>query len=109
VRFKGGKGVATAAGVVLALSPAAIGAALVVWAAVVFASGYVSLGSITAAAALPLLVYLLEPGSRNLIWIDALLAAGIIWLHRANIRRLIAGTENRFGRGRRSATPPPAV
>ena len=108
VRFKGGKGVATAAGVVLALSPAAIGAALAIWALVVFASGYVSLGSITAAAALPLLVYLLEPGSRNLIWIDALLAAGIIWLHRANIRRLIAGTENRFGRGRRS-TPPPAA
>lgn len=104
VRFKGGKGVATAAGVVLALSPAAIGAALVLWAAVVFATGYVSLGSITAAAALPLLVYLLEPGSRDLIWVDALLAGAIIWFHRANIRRLIAGTENRFGR-RRSAPP----
>ena len=104
VRFKGGKGVATAAGVVLALSPAAIGAALVLWAAVVFATGYVSLGSIAAAAALPLLVYLLEPGSRDLIWVDALLAGAIIWFHRANIRRLIAGTENRFGR-RRSAPP----
>ena len=109
VRFKGGKGVATAAGVVLALSPAAIGAALLLWAAVVFGTGYVSLGSITAAAALPLLVYLLEPGSRDLIWVDALLAGAIIWFHRANIRRLIAGTENRFGRRRRSASPPPAA
>ena len=109
VRFKGGKGVATAAGVVLALSPAAIGAALLLWAAVVFGTGYVSLGSVTAAAALPLLVYLLEPGSRELVWIDALLAGAIIWLHRANIRRLIAGTENRFGRRRRAPSPPPAA
>ena len=109
VRFKGGKGVATAAGVVLALSPAAIGAALLLWAAVVFGTGYVSLGSITAAAALPILVYLLEPGSRELVWIDALLAGAIIWFHRANIRRLLAGTENRFGRRRRSASPPPAA
>jgi glycerol-3-phosphate acyltransferase PlsY len=107
VRFKGGKGVATAAGVMLGLSPYAVLALVVIWAAVVFATGYVSLGSIVAAALLPLLVWVLDPGSRNLVALDALVAAGIIWLHRANIRRLLAGTESRFGK--RRATAPPST
>ncbi len=106
VRFKGGKGVATAAGVMLGLSPYAVLALVAVWALVVFATGYVSLGSIIAAALLPLSVWVLHPASRNLVAVDALVAAGIIWLHRANIRRLLAGTEHRFGR-RRAAAPPP--
>ena len=107
VRFKGGKGVATAAGVMLGLSPYAVLALVAIWAVVVFATGYVSLGSIVAAALLPLLVWVLDPGSRNLVALDALVAAGIIWLHRANIRRLLAGTENRFGK--RRATAPPST
>lgn len=107
VRFKGGKGVATAAGVMLGLSPYAVLALVVIWAIVVFATGYVSLGSIVAAALLPVLVWVLHPGSRNLVPLDALVAAGIIWLHRANIKRLLAGTENRFGK-RRAAAPPSA-
>jgi glycerol-3-phosphate acyltransferase PlsY len=82
-------------------------ALVVIWAAVVFATGYVSLGSIVAAALLPLLVWVLHPDSRNLVALDALVAAGIIWLHRANIRRLLAGTENRFGK--RRATAPPST
>ena len=105
--FKGGKGVATAAGVMLGLSPYAVLALVAIWAVVVFATGYVSLGSIVAAALLPLLVWVLDPGSRNLVALDALVAAGIIWLHRANIRRLLAGTENRFGK--RRATAPPST
>ena len=104
VRFKGGKGVATAAGVVLALTPFALLACLGVWAAIVFATGYVSLGSIAAAAVLPAAVFLLHPGRRGLVWVDAILAAAIIWLHRANIGRLLKGTESRFKR--RSATDP---
>jgi glycerol-3-phosphate acyltransferase PlsY len=99
VRFRGGKGVATAAGVMLALTPAALGVSLVVWAVLVYATGYVSLGSIAAAAVFPLAVFLLEhPDRPEILWIDAALAAGIIWLHRANIRRLLKGTEHRFGR-----------
>jgi glycerol-3-phosphate acyltransferase PlsY len=105
VRFRGGKGVATAAGVMLGLAPLAIAALIIVWAVIVFGTGYVSLGSIVAASLLPLAVWVLDPGARELLPVIALVAAGIVWLHRANIRRLLAGTENRFGR-RRAATPP---
>ena len=107
VRFRGGKGVATAAGVLLALSPWVVLALAGIWAVVVFASGYVSLGSVVAAALMPLLVFLLYPGSRGLVALYAVVAAGIIWLHRANIRRLLAGTEHRFGKRRASAPPAP--
>ena len=103
VRFKGGKGVATGAGVVLATAPWAFLVALVVWAIVTRWSGYVSLGSIIAAAALPPAVWLLHPERRGIVWFLALLAVAIIALHRANIRRLVEGTESRFGRGARSA------
>jgi glycerol-3-phosphate acyltransferase PlsY len=107
VRFRGGKGVATAAGVMLALTPAALGVAALVWAILVFLTGYVSLGSIAAAAIFPLAVYLLEhPDRPEILWMDAAVAAGIIWLHRANIRRLLNGTENRFGR-RAAPSPRP--
>lgn len=98
VRFRGGKGVATAAGVMLALTPVAMLVVIAVWAAVVAMTGYVSLGSILGAALLPPAVWALHPESRNLVWVDIVLVAGIIWLHRANIRRILAGTEHRFGR-----------
>jgi glycerol-3-phosphate acyltransferase PlsY len=99
VGFRGGKGVATAAGVMLGLTPAALGVSLVVWLVLVYATGYVSLGSIAAAAVFPLAVFLLEhPDRPEILWIDVALAAAIIWLHRANIRRLLKGTEHRFGR-----------
>lgn len=105
VRFRGGKGVATAAGVMLGFSPLAVGIAAVVWAAVVFGTGYVSLGSMIAAATLPITVRILRPDDWQLFWADIAVVAAIIWLHRANIARLLAGTENRFGR-RRTAVPP---
>jgi acyl phosphate:glycerol-3-phosphate acyltransferase len=107
VRFRGGKGVATAAGVMLGLTPAAIGVAALVWVALVWLTGYVSVASITAAAVFPVAVFLLEhPERPEVLWIDVAVALGIIWLHRANIRRLLNGTENRFGR--RAAPAPPA-
>jgi glycerol-3-phosphate acyltransferase PlsY len=103
VGFKGGKGVATAAGVMLALTPLALAVAATVWTVVVLLTGYVSLGSIAAAAVLPLAVYLLEsPRTPELLWMDTVVAAGVIFLHRRNIQRLLKGTENRFGR--RAAT-----
>ncbi len=98
VRFRGGKGVATAAGVVLGLTPLALGIAFVVWAALVWLTGYVSLGSIAGALVLPLAVFVLSPEDRPLAWVYAGIAAFVVWAHRANIRRLLAGTENRFGR-----------
>ena len=106
VGFKGGKGVATAAGVMLGLTPAALGVAVVVWAALVYLTGYVSVGSIAAAAIFPLAVYLLEPPEQPaMLWLDIAVAAAIVWFHRANIQRLVKGTENRFGR--RAAPAPP--
>jgi acyl phosphate:glycerol-3-phosphate acyltransferase len=107
VRFRGGKGVATAAGVMLAITPAALGVALLVWLVLVFLTGYVSVGSIGAAMVFPLAVLVLEPPEQpEILWLDVAVAAAIVWLHRANIRRLLDGTENRFGR--RAAPTPPA-
>jgi glycerol-3-phosphate acyltransferase PlsY len=104
VRFRGGKGVATAAGVMLALTPLALGVAALVWVVLVALTGYVSVGSIVAAAVFPVAVFLLErPERPEILWLDVLVAMAIIWLHRANVRRLINGTENRFGR---RAAPP---
>ncbi len=107
VGFKGGKGVATAAGVMLGLAPLALAVSALVWALLVRVTGYVSVGSIVAAAVLPLAVYLLEDStSPALLWIAGAIAAGVILLHRRNIQRLLKGTENRFGR-RATSTPQP--
>lgn len=110
VAFKGGKGVATAAGMFLALAPAAVGIAAAVWVVLVWLTGYVSVGSIASAVALPVADYLLYPGRRTALGIglDLVIAGFIVWKHRANVQRLLAGTENRFGRGRRSGAAPPA-
>ncbi|HYF39932.1 MAG TPA: glycerol-3-phosphate 1-O-acyltransferase PlsY [Gemmatimonadales bacterium] len=105
VRFKGGKGVATAAGVMLGLTPAALGVAAAVWGLVLLLTGYVSLSSIAAAVVLPIAVYLLERPSSELLWVAGLIALGVVLLHRRNIQRLLRGTEGRFGR--RAASAPP--
>jgi len=105
VRFKGGKGVATAAGVMLGLTPVALAVSAAVWVLLVRLTGYVSLGSIVAAAILPLGVYALDnPSTPAVFWIATGIAVGVIVLHRKNIQRLLKGTENRFGR--RAATTP---
>jgi len=100
VGFSGGKGVATAAGMLLGLAPKALGVAAVVWLLLVWLTGYVSLASVTGALVLPVADYLLVPARRTTwdIGLDVAVAAFIIWKHRANIRRLLEGTENRFGR-----------
>lgn len=98
VKFRGGKGVATGAGVVLGLAPWAFVAAAATWMLITRLSGFVSLGSIVAALVLPPAVYLLHPERRPLLWVFAALAAAIVALHRGNIVRLLRGTENRFGR-----------
>ena len=95
LKFKGGKGVATALGVFLALSPLAVAFALGVFIVLMLIWRYVSLGSITAAAVMPLAVWLLG-GGRVLILVTMLIAAVVIIRHIENIKRLVAGTENRF-------------
>ena len=107
VGFKGGKGVATAAGVMLGLAPLALAVSAVVWGLLVRLTGYVSVGSIAAAVVLPLAVYLLEDStSPALLWIAAAIAAGVIFLHKGNIQRLLKGTESRFGRRATSTQQP---
>ena len=104
VRFRGGKGVATAAGVFLAYMPGAIGAAAVVWIGLVAATGYVSLGSLSAAVTFPLFVRFLYPSRATGFVVAGCVALFVIFNHRANIRRLLAGTEARFRR--RGSAPP---
>lgn len=96
LKFKGGKGIATTAGVFAALAPAAFGIALATWLAVFAASRYVSLASIVAAVALPLAVWLTGNGAL-LIGVSTALGALAIYKHKANIERLRTGTENRIG------------
>jgi acyl phosphate:glycerol-3-phosphate acyltransferase len=102
VKFKGGKGVATGAGVFMALAPLAVLGGLAVWLALVLLTGYVSLASIAAAATLPVLVAL-TGGSMPVFVMALLLAAFVIYAHRANISRLKRGEEHRFRR--RPAAP----
>ena len=105
VGFKGGKGVATAAGVVLGLAPFALLAVVAVWVVVVKLSGYVSLGSVLASALFPVAAVLLNPNRPEPLWFDIALALFLVVKHRGNIQRLIDGTENRFGASRGRPTP----
>ncbi len=92
----GGKGVATAGGVFFALAPLAVASVVALLALVIWATGYVSLGSLAAAVALPILLWF-DVGRTPVFWSSLATAAFVFWTHRANIRRLRAGTEHRFG------------
>jgi len=98
--FKGGKGIATSAGTLLALAPWAVLCIAIVWFVVFKVSRYVSLASISAAAALPVAVAALWSagcgGNGPLLGFTVLISALAIWRHRSNIQRLRAGTESRF-------------
>jgi glycerol-3-phosphate acyltransferase PlsY len=99
LKFKGGKGVATGVGVFLALAPKAVGLVLILFLVIVWFSRYVSLGSIIATAAFPLLAWILyrKETPSIVFMIAALVAFLIIAKHHQNIRRLLAGTEHRLG------------
>ncbi|MDD5706779.1 MAG: glycerol-3-phosphate 1-O-acyltransferase PlsY [Kiritimatiellae bacterium] len=112
--FKGGKGVATSAGMLLGLAPAACGVALAAWIVVLLAGRYVSLASIVAAVVLAVTAWMprfVTPGKWHLLPLAlTLLAILAIARHHANIRRLMAGTESRFSLRRReeqAASPKP--
>lgn len=107
VGFKGGKGIATSAGVLIALMPAAIVILIVIWLLVFLISKYVSLASVAAAFMLPLLTLWgswfhgkIQDGTWNkpLFVFSVIIGALAIWKHRANLQRLRHGTENRFER-----------
>jgi acyl phosphate:glycerol-3-phosphate acyltransferase len=98
LKFRGGKGVATGVGVFLALAPLQVALVLVIFAVVVAIWRYISLGSIVATAAFPLLVYMMKHPPLPIVLGAAGGALIIIAMHHANIGRLLAGTESKVGR-----------
>ncbi len=100
LKFKGGKGVATSAGVLLGVAPMAIAVAMACWAICMAVSRYVSLSSIVAAITAAITVWV--QGDKGMIVKLALtlMSLLVIWLHRANIKRLLNGTESRFGKNK---------
>jgi len=97
LKFKGGKGVSTSAGALLAFLPLPLLCALGVWGIVFTIWRYVSLGSICAAVTMPIATWLLAK-DRTLFIFTVIVGAVIIYKHKSNIQRLLAGTENRIGR-----------
>lgn len=104
-RFKGGKGVATGAGGLAVLMPNVAVASVVVWIVVFLAARYVSLASLAAAVSLPLLALLFKKDALALCLTGAV-ALFVIIRHRANVVRLLKGTEKRFERSRGKRSPP---
>ena len=103
--FKGGKGIATAGGMLIGVAPVEVAVSLGVFAIVFLISHYVSLGSLSAAVAFPLTMFFREnifmvevPGYNTLIFFSIGISLLIIYTHRSNIRRLLKGTENRIAR-----------
>ena len=102
LQFKGGKGVATSAGALFGLAPIAASIAIAIWILTFLLTRYVSVASISAAAALPLIILITtwrsQGGAKSLFYPSLCLAALVIWRHRSNLSRLMRGTEPRFTR-----------
>ena len=104
--FKGGKGIATSTGVLLALFPTALLVVLAIWILVFAVGRYVSLASIAGAFCLPVFVMVFGY-SKERFWVSVVMAALAIFKHKSNISRLIGGTEHRFGERDSGATEKP--
>jgi glycerol-3-phosphate acyltransferase PlsY len=102
LKFKGGKGVATSAGALFALTPVATLIGVAIWIIVFWLTQYVSLASMIAAVVLPIVILVVSSQDQNkrrpLVYSSACVAAIIIWRHRSNLSRLMRGTEPRFTR-----------
>ncbi len=103
--FKGGKGIATAAGMLIGVAPVEVAVSLGVFTTVFLITHYVSLGSLSAAVAFPLTMFFREnvfmvevPGYNTLIFFSIGVSLLIIYTHRSNIKRLLKGTENKISR-----------
>lgn len=109
VRFRGGKGVATSAGVLAGLAPAAMLVGFAVWLVTVLTTRMVALGSVLAALSIPAAVWLFARQSgAPLFGFTLAIAVLVIWAHRTNLARIARGEEHRFGRGRPRHAAPPA-
>ncbi len=101
VNFQGGKGMATSTGVFAALLPIPWLAAITVFLTVTITTRYVSLGSILGAVTLSACSFIFQT-PRPLAWTTVIIALFVIWKHRANIQRLLQGTENRLAWGKKT-------
>jgi acyl phosphate:glycerol-3-phosphate acyltransferase len=104
--FKGGKGIATSAGVLLALVPWSLVIILSIFVLVLALTRYVSLGSMCASFALPFAAWLTGE-SRTIVLVTGMMGALAIYKHKANIKRLLNGTESRFGAKKCAAVETP--
>jgi len=102
LKFRGGKGVATSAGALFALMPGAAITGAAIWILIFWLTRYVSVASIAAVIALPLVIFILtwlnQTGGEALFYSSIFLAAVVIWRHRSNLSRLMRGKEPRFNR-----------
>jgi acyl phosphate:glycerol-3-phosphate acyltransferase len=96
LKFKGGKGVATALGILVALSCQSVLIALVIFIVILVIGRYVSLGSMIAAAVMPFLLYF-SNASRSFVLLCIFMAITIVFKHKENIKRLVSGKENKIG------------
>ena len=103
LKFKGGKGIATSAGVMLGLLPVALSISLGTWLLVLAISRYVSVASIVAALILPFGAWWYGYSTRMIV-VAAAISALAIYKHRTNIQRLLNGTENRIGKKKEAAS-----
>lgn len=95
-QFKGGKGVATAGGVLIGISPLVVLFLILIWLASAFISRYSSLSALIAATAAPILIALIKPEFAYIV-LGVIIAVFLIWRHRANVDRLLKGTETKIG------------
>ena len=107
--FKGGKGAATACGMLFGIEPISIGISFALFGLIVWTTRYVSLASIVSTAIYPITLLIMRYGLNryvdgSIIIIAAMIAFGIIYKHKVNIGRLIAGTENKIGAGTSTIT-----
>jgi glycerol-3-phosphate acyltransferase PlsY len=94
--FRGGKGVATALGIYLVISPIAVLIECLIFAGIVWKSKFVSLGSLTCATTIPILIAFFRSDSKAYFIISVIIAALILYRHQSNISRLLQGTENKW-------------
>lgn len=100
LRFKGGKGIATSAGVLAAIAPMAVGVALLIWILCMLVSRYVSLSSILAGTTVAISGWVFYGDETVKAVVLTLLGAMAVYRHRANIQRLLKGEELRFGKAK---------
>jgi glycerol-3-phosphate acyltransferase PlsY len=100
-QFKGGKGVATAGGVLLAVSPLAVFFLVCIWFVVAFLTHYSSLAALITAVAAPLLIMLIKP-TLTYVALGGVVAGFLVWRHRENINRLLNGTESKIDLNKRA-------